>query len=153
MSRRGGGAGLRALRVEGPAAAFAGLVAAAAERGLLIGWLEWCPQAAAPRAIEDAASGGAARAVAVAPGRTLSLKTRRGEPVLRDLLREHFSGFDLVLVRAGEGDVAGLPLLLLSPGGFRLRRGSTEEPFAVSDLPARDRRGARRGSKRPRNVV
>jgi hypothetical protein len=49
--------------------------------------------------------------VAVEPQRTVAVKTRRGPPVLRDLLREHFRGCRLVLVKGA------VPLPLLRPRG------------------------------------
>lgn len=86
------------------------LVAAAATEGMRVGWLDLDGPAAtaagggdgrafAPPALEEAVSAGAFRAVAAGPGRTVSLKAVAGPPVLRDLLREHFLGCALVVVR------------------------------------------------------
>jgi hypothetical protein len=47
------------------------------------------------------------RAVSIGAGRTVSVKPMRGAPVLRDVLREHFRGCALVLVR-GEVDAPAL---------------------------------------------
>lgn len=93
------------------------LVAAAAAEGMRVGWLDLGGQGAAatggedgrafaPPALEEAVSAGAFRAVAAGPGRTVSLKAVAGPPVLRDLLREHFLGCALVVVRV-DRDAAG----------------------------------------------
>ncbi len=50
------------------------------------------------------------RAVAVGGGRSVAVKPLRGEPVLRDLLREHFRGCALVLVSLPEGAPPPAPL-------------------------------------------
>jgi hypothetical protein len=106
------------LRVaEGPER-FAALFAALNAAGLRAGWLELRRQeprpasapapagsGAFPASLETAAALGARRAVAAGGGRSLALKPLRGEPVLRDLVREHFLGCALVLVREG-GDTA-----------------------------------------------
>lgn len=88
------------LRVEAPAGSFARLIEAAGEAGLRVGWLELSAPAPVPAGLEAAAGLGALRAVAVGPGRSVAVKPRRGEPVLEDLLREHFLGCRLVLVAA-----------------------------------------------------
>ena len=91
------------LRVEDGPERFAALFAAAREAGLRIGWLELTPTANLPvdlpADLEQAAAEGALRAVAVGGGRSIAVKPLRGEPVLGDLLREHFRGCALVLVR------------------------------------------------------
>ena len=91
------------LRVEEGPAAFVALIAAARAAGLRIGWLELAAPVAPPADLETAAAAGALRAVAAGGGRSVAVKPLRGEPVLRDLLREHFRGCALVLVR---GDLA-----------------------------------------------
>jgi hypothetical protein len=81
---------------------FVALIDAARALKLRIGWLDWpgepgeCP---VPSALEMAADLGVLRAVAVGEGRTVAVKPLRGRPVLKDLLREHFLGCALVLVR------------------------------------------------------
>ncbi len=100
------------LRVELGPAAFLPLFAAARALGLRLGWLELDGAVEPlPASLDAAASLGALRAVAVGEGKTVAVKPRRGAPVLRDLLREHFSGCALVLVEAEEGAAPGLPLL------------------------------------------
>ena len=88
------------LRVEEEPARFAPLLAAARALGLRIGWLELgAASGPVPEALEIAASLGALRAVSVEESRTVAVKPLRGRPVLKDLLREHFRGCALVLVR------------------------------------------------------
>ena len=96
------------LRFAGSPGELAPLAAAAATEGLRIGWLDLAevgpaaPSGAggsAPPGLEQAVSAGAFRAVGVRPGRTVALKTLAGPPVFRDLLREHFLGCSLVVVR------------------------------------------------------
>ncbi|HVR30338.1 MAG TPA: hypothetical protein VMS86_12480 [Thermoanaerobaculia bacterium] len=103
-----------ALRVEEGSEAFRSLLVAVREQGERVGWLE-LDAAARPDAAASAAAGaigriledGAWKAVVVEEGRSVAVKIRRGPPVLRDLLREHFRGCRVVLVR---GDLA-LPTL------------------------------------------
>lgn len=95
------------LRVEEPAAAFAGLVLAARADGLRTGWLDLAAGAgepAAPHALAPMAAAGALRAVTVGAAASLAYKPLAGPPVFRDLVREHFLGCALVLVRVAEGD-------------------------------------------------
>ena len=92
------------LAVARDAAAHAVLVEAVKAGGGRAGWLDLDPPPRpAPPGLEQAAAVGVLRAVAVADGRVTSVKPVRGEAVLDDLLREHFLGCDLVLVRGGEG--------------------------------------------------
>ena len=82
---------------------FLPLFEAVRSEGLRAGWLELAPP---PRheAFEGATAAGALRAVAVGEGRVHSLKRVAGLPVLADLLREHFLGCVLVLVRGEPGE-------------------------------------------------
>lgn len=89
------------LRVEEGPAAFERLVSAGAERGLRIGWLEF-EGVETPEPLASAVRTGAFRAVAVGEEATLSVKTRAGAAVRRDLLREYFQGCKLVLVSGGD---------------------------------------------------
>ncbi|MES1240376.1 MAG: hypothetical protein ABUT39_02035 [Acidobacteriota bacterium] len=96
------------LRVSESPERFASLIEAARAEGLRVGWLELEGEVVpVPESLESAAGLGALRAVAVGAGRTVSVKPLRGAPVLRDLLREHFRGCALVLVR-GEVDAPAL---------------------------------------------
>jgi hypothetical protein len=95
---------------EGPER-FAALFASARELGLRLGWLDLlaaAPPSPLPPDLEAAAGEGALRAVAVGGGRSVVVKPLRGEPVLADLLREHFRGCAAVLVRGVEGGAGAL---------------------------------------------
>jgi hypothetical protein len=112
------------VAVEAGPEAFASLFEAARRRAVRIGWLELAPPPTLTGPLEEAAAAGALRAVAVHGGRAVSVKPVRGEPVLRDLLREHFLGCAIVLVR-GRGDLPRLvpegALLRLETGPGRVR--------------------------------
>lgn len=96
------------LRVDDTPDRFAPLIAAARSLGLRIGWLELGGTSRpVPPVLELAADLGVLRAVEVGDGRTVAVKPLRGAPVLKDLLREHFRGCALVLVR-GEIDAPAL---------------------------------------------
>jgi hypothetical protein len=86
------------LRVDRSAAHFAELVAAVQSGGLRVGWLDLENFAPAPASLESAAALGVLRAVAMTPQRVITVKPLRGTPVMKDLLREHFRGCQLVLV-------------------------------------------------------
>ena len=103
------------LRVTLPPDRFAALIAAARALKLRIGWLDWSAESPVS-ALDGAADLGVLRAVSVQEGRTVSVKPLRGRPVLKDLLREHFLGCALVLVR---GDVDA-PALEPDGDGWRL---------------------------------
>ena len=87
------------LRVDDAPESFSDLVEAARADGLRVGWLELAEAAPLPEVLASAAGLGVLRAVSVGGGRTVAVKPLRGEPVLKDLLREHFLGCALVLVR------------------------------------------------------
>ncbi len=127
------------LRVEEGPERFAPLLAAIAAAGLRAGWLELGPAAPAAASLESAAALGARRAVAAGGGRSVALKLLRGEPVLRDLLREHFSGCALVLVRTSGAEppapaapagvpLAAAPALFPSGDGWRIARAGDAAP-------------------------
>lgn len=128
------------LRVEEDPARFAPLIEAARALGLRIGWLELgTDPRSVPESLEIAASFGALRAVSVGEGRTVAVKPLRGRPVLKDLLREHFQGCALVLVR---GEVAA-PLLtiredawIVAPPGAASRSFTMEQLAATLRQPA-----------------
>lgn len=110
------------VAVDTEADALAAIFDAAAHAGLRIGWLCWSPAqppAALPRDLERAADLGALRAVTVNARGTLAVKPRRGAAVLRDVLREHFRGCALVMVRGGDADLpSSLPSLRAVAAGF-----------------------------------
>ncbi len=118
------------LRVERPAAEYAELIAAVRAEGLRVGWLELPPAAPEPlpAALAAAAELGVLRAVAVGGGRSVAVKPMRGEPVRRDLLREHFRGCTLVLVRGA----VEAPILEPRDGGFTVT-GAEGECHLTSD--------------------
>ena len=107
------------LRVARPVVEFEDLIAAVRHEGGRVGWLELGSTAPAPvpASLSAAADRGVLRAVAVGGGSTVAVKPMRGEPVLRDVLREHFRGCQLVLV-TGEIDA---PLLEPRDGSWVLR--------------------------------
>jgi hypothetical protein len=103
------------LRVDDSPERFAPLIEVARALGLRIGWLDLeATTSPVPALLEGAAALGVLRAVAVGEGRTVAVKPLRGAPVLKDLLREHFRGCALVLVR---GEVEA-PWLRLEGEGF-----------------------------------
>ncbi len=134
-------------RVAGAAEAYAPLVEAARAEGLRVGWLRLGEGASAPSDLGAAADAGALRSVGVAPGgEVVAVKRLRGEPVLADLLREHFAGCALVLVQAPaaptlrdpEGRLAAAPMLIPEGDGYRLG----EERLTPPRLAARLRKKA-----------
>ena len=124
------------LRVEDGPGSFAALIATASAAGLRVGWLELAAAEGVPEALDAAAQAGALRAVAAGGGRSVAVKPLRGSPVLRDLLREHFAGCALVLVR---GAIAA-PLLSAAPAGWLVTAESLRLAIAEPDLIARLRR-------------
>jgi hypothetical protein len=119
------------LRVTDAPEVFAPLIEAARALGLRIGWLDLGEAVSpVPDALESAAALGTLRAVAVGEGRTVAVKPLRGATVLKDLLREHFRGCALVLVR-GEVDAPRLERegegwTLFLPEGASRRRSTAE---------------------------
>ncbi|PYQ57733.1 MAG: hypothetical protein DMF53_21875 [Acidobacteria bacterium] len=119
------------LRVEDPPERFAPLIEAARTLSLRTGWLELGGTAhPVPPVLEAAAGLGVLRAVEVGEGRTVAVKPLRGAPVLKDLLREHFRGCALVLVR-GEVEAPGLRLegegFVVAPAGAASRSYTPEK--------------------------
>lgn len=157
------------LRVTRGADAFASLIRALGAAGQRAGWLELAAPSSVPDELEAAASRDVLRAVAVGEGRSVAVKPLKGEPVLRDVLREHFRGCRLVLVRGDlppSDDGPPPPGLeprgedwLVSPHGAASRTMTTDQltaalakprPWSPAESAARPRGepSAPRGKKR-----
>lgn len=135
------------LQVARPAEEFALVVAAVTEAGGRVGWLE-LGEATPPPGLARAAALGVLRAVAVGSAGAVVVKPRRGRPVLRDLMREHFLGCRLVLVA---GDDPALPRLEPDEAGWRVTHpDGGQEVWSLAELVARIARprpfGARRAT-------
>jgi hypothetical protein len=135
------------LRYQGEPGALEALFEAIRAEGLRAGWLELDSQPGGEGPAETAVAAGAFRAAAVVPGRVVSVKRVTGPPVLRDLLREHFLGCALVVVRPGGGgspldaELAEVPALEPGPGGFRVTMpGQAALELSPAELAARLRR-------------
>lgn len=141
------------LRVEDGPEVFEPLLQAVAAAGLRVGWLELAEPEPVPPTLARAAGAGALRAVAVGESGSVAVKARRGPAVLTDVLREHFLGCRLVLVRgesgAGEERAGGLPtglpeaprLIPVSGGAWRVEGPSRAvRDLSTDDLVARLRR-------------
>ncbi|MEO8503861.1 MAG: hypothetical protein ABI609_08205 [Acidobacteriota bacterium] len=130
------------LRVDEPAQHFAAIFAAAQGLDLRVGWLELGLEITAevpapiPPTLAEAAGLGALRAVGIGGGRSVAIKPMRGLPVLRDVVREHFRGCALVLVRA-EVD---LPILEAHSEGWRVRLDEESRAYNADTLAAALRR-------------
>ncbi len=120
------------LRVEDAPDRFAPLIGAARALGLRIGWLD-LGVTSSPIAgdLETAAGLGVLRAVSVGEGRTVAVKPLRGAPVLKDLLREHFQGCALVLVR---GEIAAPALRIEDDAWLVTPPGAASRRYATADL-------------------
>lgn len=142
------------VRYEGDPGALAPLLAAIRAEGLRAGWLDVAAAepVPVPPALDAAASAGAFRSVAVGEGRAVTVKRQVGPPVLSDLLREHFLGCSLVVVRgaatgtggpgpAASAELAAAPVLEAAADGFRvLPPGAAARRFEPAALAARLRR-------------
>jgi len=127
------------LRVEGDPAQFAPLIEAVRSLGLRIGWLDLDGASSPiPEALGVAAGLGTLRAVSVGEGRSVAVKPIRGAPVLKDLLREHFQGCALVLIR-GEVEAPTLrsegEAWIVTPPGAAFRRYTVTELAAALRKP------------------
>jgi hypothetical protein len=126
-----------ALRVTEGSAAFRSLFVALEHHGERAGWLDLridpsvaVATAASDGALDGALGNGVWKAVGVEAGRTVAIKSRRGAPVLRDVLREHFRGCRVVLVR-GE---APLPLLRSRGEDWELECGGEPRRLTTTEL-------------------
>jgi hypothetical protein len=122
------------LRVDGEPGRFAPLIEAARALDLRIGWLDLdAATSPIPAPLESAAALGVLRAVAVGEGRSVAIKPMRGAPVLKDLLREHFRGCALVLVR---GEIEAPALRVEEDGWIVTPPGAASRRLTVEDLAA-----------------
>ncbi|MGE0640297.1 MAG: hypothetical protein AB7G12_14510 [Thermoanaerobaculia bacterium] len=127
--------------VQGDAATFEALFRAAAGRDLRVGWLDLEEECPVPAPLAAAAELGAYRSVAAAGRATVATKSRKGPAVLRDLVREHFLGADLVLVRG----LDLFPRLAWVAGSWELSESaSAKRRLDLGQLLARLRRPALR---------
>ncbi|MEO8277191.1 MAG: hypothetical protein ABI639_13330 [Thermoanaerobaculia bacterium] len=90
------------LAVSGTADDFAPLFSAAAAAGVRFGWLALDVPLEPPAALQSLPLRAAFRAVAVGSGRSIAVKPMKGKAVLRDLLREHFLGAEVVFVSGSD---------------------------------------------------
>jgi hypothetical protein len=129
------------LRVEGAPPDYAALIEAIRADGGRVGWLELEATDAStgvggesasptPPRLEQAADLGVLRAVAVGHSRTVSVKPRVGGTVIRDLLREHFRGCRLVLVKGA----ADAPALVAVGDAWTVRREGAERSYGAESL-------------------
>lgn len=125
------------LAVVGVAGDFEALFAAARERGVRVGWLELESAVLPPPDLAFAPPAGAFRAVAVGNRISIAVKPMKGAPVLRDLVREHFLGADVVLVKGTDL----FPKLSAVDGGWKLGESPTNERrLSLDELFARLRK-------------
>jgi hypothetical protein len=120
------------VAVDDEPAAFASLFEAARAAGVRIGWLDLREGAGAPAPGAPAVESGAAKSVTVGAGRVVSVKRVAGPSVLRDLLREHFLGCGIVLVRGAAAE----PRLARDGDGFRLAAAGSERRLDAARLVA-----------------
>lgn len=117
---------------------LAPLVAAAEAEGFRVGWLDLVTAAESPAALADAVETGVFRAVARSEEGIVTAKRVGGPLVLRDLLREHFLGCRLVLVR---GEVEA-PRLTPRVDRWLVASDAGRLELGTEDLVARLRRPA-----------
>ena len=127
------------LSVDEPPERHASLIAAARALDLRIGWLDLTVPSPLPEPLETAAGLGVLRAVAVGGHRSVAVKPLKGAPVLRDLLREHFRGCALVLVR-GEAPPDIAALRSIEDSWTVTAPGEAARPFTTDALAAALRR-------------
>lgn len=124
------------LRVTAAPELYAPLIASARSLALRVGWLELgASPDPLPASLARAAELGVLRAVAAGEARVAVVKPLSGPAVLADLLREHFRGCALVLVK---GEVEA-PLLTADGEQWRVeppgRLLSTEQLAAALRRP------------------
>lgn len=137
---------IHVLRTATAAADCGPLFAAAAALGLRVGWLDLESTARTPPELEEPAALGAFRAVGVADERVVTVKPVHGAKVLEDLLREHFAGCRLVLIR---GELSA-PELTVTQSGYRVRfEDEAEQEFSAEALARALRKSQLRKSVDP----
>ncbi|MCH9647412.1 MAG: hypothetical protein K0U98_04180 [Deltaproteobacteria bacterium] len=128
------------LRFEADVEELGDLVAELEGLDLRAGWLEFSEPEPLPQGLASAAATGVLRAVAVGSQGAVTIKPRRGEAVLKDLLREHFGGCQVVFVRGGEVEA---PRLRRRGSGWAVVPSGGKEFFC-------DDQGLARRLRRPR---
>lgn len=115
------------LAVEAAPEAFTELLELGRRQGIRIGWLDWRQEPIDwPGSLREPLAAGAERAGIVAPGGAVVGRRRAGPAHLRDVVRSHFLGCHLVLVRG----LAGVPRLEALDSGFRLEGARLVRSFA-----------------------
>jgi hypothetical protein len=121
------------VRVSAGAETFSTLFDGARRAGVRFGWLDLITAFDPPADLSTAAESGALRAVSVNGRSILSLKMLVGEPVLKDVIRENFTGCRLILVR---GEVEA-PELRFRSGDWVLRQmDGVEKIYTLEELLA-----------------
>lgn len=124
------------LRVTRGAKAFESLIDAIRQAGERVGWLEL--EVGDPEPLEtglrQAADLGVLRAVAVGGRRSIAVKPLRGAAVMKDLLREHFRGCALVLIRGELDDPAPLRLEPRGEGWLLQATGEPDRELSTASL-------------------
>ena len=118
------------LRVEGGASRYETLIAAIRADEGRVGWLDLGLADAVPPSLVAPASLDVLRAVGVGEQVAIAVKPMRGEPVVRDLLREHFRGCRLVLV-VGEVEA---PLLAADGDGWNVSTAEGARAYSTDQL-------------------
>jgi hypothetical protein len=124
------------LQIEDAPSRFEPLVRAVSKAGMRVGWLDF-RAIETPDALAAASETGVFRAVSVGESSTVSVKSRIGPAVTKDLIREYFQGCSVVLISGRETAVSlhrrDDQWAVSSPGG-------EEEVFTTERLVAALRR-------------
>jgi hypothetical protein len=124
------------LQIEDAPSRFEPLVRAVSKAGMRVGWLDF-RSIETPDALAAASATGVFRAVSVGESSTVSVKSRIGPAVTKDLIREYFQGCSVVLISGRETAVSlhrrDDQWAVSSPGG-------EEEVFTTERLVAALRR-------------
>lgn len=130
------------LRTSADPAAFASLIRAVENDPTApnrVGWLAWAPEAEAsePESLAGSAGAGIHGAVHVHAAGSVAMRSRKGPPVLADVLRVHFPGCRLVLVR---GDVDAPEIRPAADDRYEIRHEDGPDELDAEALAARLRR-------------